>query len=767
MSEIVDAHHQGDNTNVPSKWQDVTEAFQQASKIMQVGEMIHPESFNLYTAMSAIELMNPKMDIGCGTVRNVKDVVLPSHLSDIQLINIMDKLFACEMSWLDAHTLPQTVFSCVYAQRMTESPRVELFSYLRVQLATMDSISNLIVSENVAEEEDFVSWTYGFRLCPLRSGRHEEDDQILADMERQGQLCNITDDQSRPLADAISIRIRFRVQFYSAIQYLSKLSSDYSPPEALKLLKRLEDTMKLWKACPQRHKIDHNLINLIFDSTINRHVMTSTPPRTEPLLDLDAAFDYCQTIITELKALVNLQSLALPSYTQHNKYSDIRTVENPPCSLHIAMHAVESFCARYNPKTLTRSVMSRLMVPEYTYILFEQDRADFIKLVKADMGVSWEHGESEGIEISETLRDGVLYIFKCLCRNRSCQRRQLLQVLRWWDQFGCMYPLNQNAELVPSCAPTALKSCAVATIRHLIEEISEKHGGALEKEDKKISVKEQGDVTVEEFELKEPGDVWKIMSPLQIVSYEIAAHLMVQHWLLGFECDLYQEYEYGTVFLYIGYVLYPISTRSPSSSSLKDVPLHPLKISLNIMDEARFWVCMALYSLLEALSCGDQWKYSCQRAETMPNSASRKYGSEELWYEQRFGIMAGMLNGPAYADYDCIVMFKNCLEESLRCNEEERDIIVLHLKAAKRAFRKSRMVLQEAKRATADCSKNVVIDDILTIASVAVENELVTSEVLQSYVKEKSCGESSKLYNVSFKFNRHRHFPVLKVKEEK
>ena len=33
-------------------------------KVMQAGEMIHTASFSLHEAMSAIELMDPKMDAG-------------------------------------------------------------------------------------------------------------------------------------------------------------------------------------------------------------------------------------------------------------------------------------------------------------------------------------------------------------------------------------------------------------------------------------------------------------------------------------------------------------------------------------------------------------------------------------------------------------------------------------------------------------------------------------------------------------------------------
>ena len=52
-------------------WSDVTELLGSAAAEMSLGEMVHGESFSLFEAMSALELMDPKMDSGMQSARVV------------------------------------------------------------------------------------------------------------------------------------------------------------------------------------------------------------------------------------------------------------------------------------------------------------------------------------------------------------------------------------------------------------------------------------------------------------------------------------------------------------------------------------------------------------------------------------------------------------------------------------------------------------------------------------------------------------------------
>lgn len=730
-------------------WEDVTSCFLDARDEMEVGEMIHRDTFNLHAAMSAIELMDPKMDIGFGDVRNAGEVALPSNLNDSQVINIMDELLACEMSWLDAHTLPQTVFACVYTQRMYEIPRFELFSFIRVQLATMDSILNLILDEKVADDEDFVASTYGFNLRPLCSGPPEEDHVILQKILERIENRSVEETESaKSKAAAINLRVRVQVEFYRTVQCLSGFSFEHSLQEAPQLILRLQEQVSLLRSCPYRGEVDHDFIQRIFDQSINRHLMTSSPPRTAPLFDLGSGLEYFERILSEWSELVKLEALSLPW--------DARKTTRPgsrKCSLQAAMHCISYFSAQLNPTAVTRSLMSRIMVPEYASALFTQEDADFRRLVATDMGIAEEIMTTDMMNTLAALRGGTVDIFKCFCRNRSRQRRQILRLLRWWDHYAFLAaPKSEDG------GDRSDIGKETTTASNIVADQEKANGDAGDVH--RPSLIARPNLTRNAVEA-----VFAAKTPLQIVAYELTARMMVHHWLLGFECNLYKEYEYAAVFFYVGYVLTTMAnaTTSLAEKGIEGGSLHPLRFALYIMDEARLWMCRALHSALEALSREKQWKYSCGRPNLRSDPGDGMFGSEKLWYEQRFGVVRGMVNGPLYADYDSFLSFKTVHEESLLARAGGLSITLLLLRDAANGFLVARRTLERARKAAQLCSANKLSEEILQIARVAVENSLIVSQLTQSF--QPSPEEKREVvYDVNFKFVRHRHFPVIEVK---
>lgn len=95
---------------------------------MELGELIHDETFSLYEAMSAIEMMDPKMDAGmlCNRgIRQIKsfeqaveDKILKlNNFEDKEIIGIIDTTFACLTTWLEGHSLAKTVFINLYLHK--------------------------------------------------------------------------------------------------------------------------------------------------------------------------------------------------------------------------------------------------------------------------------------------------------------------------------------------------------------------------------------------------------------------------------------------------------------------------------------------------------------------------------------------------------------------------------------------------------------------------------------------------------------------------
>jgi Mak10 subunit, NatC N(alpha)-terminal acetyltransferase len=110
---------------------DITEEIRKAASSLPIGGMIHAESFSLESAMHAIEIGDPKLDIGMHSKALSPDEIFETHqdallfnLNAKTVLSIVDSLLLLESSWLRGNTLPQTVFTNFYLQpRMIQTLR--------------------------------------------------------------------------------------------------------------------------------------------------------------------------------------------------------------------------------------------------------------------------------------------------------------------------------------------------------------------------------------------------------------------------------------------------------------------------------------------------------------------------------------------------------------------------------------------------------------------------------------------------------------------
>lgn len=87
---------------------------------LAVGELLAAETFNLHEAMNAIEIGDAKMDVGMrqGEVRPAAELIndgqAPINLAPADLLALLDRLMAMEVTWYTGALLPQTVFTSLY-----------------------------------------------------------------------------------------------------------------------------------------------------------------------------------------------------------------------------------------------------------------------------------------------------------------------------------------------------------------------------------------------------------------------------------------------------------------------------------------------------------------------------------------------------------------------------------------------------------------------------------------------------------------------------
>ncbi|KAL9644541.1 hypothetical protein ABK040_009405 [Willaertia magna] len=107
------------------EWKDVTEVLKECTqKEFNLGEMLHhPKQFNLYDIMSAVEMMDPKMDL---TVTMKEHVAFPSErfrkgfipsietLPIQSILYMMDTLLCATFTWFEGWSLSQSLFTCIY-----------------------------------------------------------------------------------------------------------------------------------------------------------------------------------------------------------------------------------------------------------------------------------------------------------------------------------------------------------------------------------------------------------------------------------------------------------------------------------------------------------------------------------------------------------------------------------------------------------------------------------------------------------------------------
>ena len=168
-------------------WQLVTESFKSACSELALGELMHDDMFGLFEAMSAIEMMDPKMDAGmrCNVLNKSSKSpggrhqpltfwtaqecghlpMDPDSTLSADLIGVIDETYACLVTWLEGHSLAQTVFTNLYLHSPWHVEHPLLKAYSIAILKLVDLIKDIVAKGSVYEEEDFQPLVYGFKLA--------------------------------------------------------------------------------------------------------------------------------------------------------------------------------------------------------------------------------------------------------------------------------------------------------------------------------------------------------------------------------------------------------------------------------------------------------------------------------------------------------------------------------------------------------------------------------------------------------------------------
>ncbi|KAI3850841.1 hypothetical protein MKW92_017364 [Papaver armeniacum] len=211
----------------PVVWTDVSSLLEAACQDLEEGELIHGDNFSLFAAMSALEIMDPKMDSG---IRNsgynsveeaIENGVAPIPFSSVRTVDVqctldvMDHLLACEATWHKGHSLAQTVYSCIYVLRLERtSSHSLLHSYCRVIRATCNAVISVVSDARTHEDSGF---------CISFLGRRSFHNGIWSNSERGG------DDKCLSMLNAVEETISRHLRACKATTAKKRVVEDIEP----------------------------------------------------------------------------------------------------------------------------------------------------------------------------------------------------------------------------------------------------------------------------------------------------------------------------------------------------------------------------------------------------------------------------------------------------------------------------------------------------------------------------------------------------------
>ncbi|GBG79261.1 hypothetical protein CBR_g29413 [Chara braunii] len=642
--------------------EDLMPLLRQACGDMDVGQLIHGENFSLFEAMSALEIMDPKMDAGMATggYKTVEEAMTHGEaqieLTIPQLLDVMDYVLACEATWHNGHSLAQTVFTCLYLhkpERTVSNPL--LHAYCRAVRATCVLLRNWVCRAGIPEEEDFATHTFGLPLDVEGDGRCMSGINVVEEqlsrqlkaikggalLKKKGPDEVLVPTQENPeleayYCSALLSRLRFRKTLYSILLHMEK-PQGRGLDAAQKLIRSISDdlaclreyspSLKRQAPAPTSNGDDGGARNgqsspvdmedkgpsgenersptgsgrpaIGFNDNINRRLLAPTPPRPISILSWEETLSHFEKLVRDLGCICQLPSMSR------------------------SLRELMQFCVDFGkvrPGPIARSLLQMLVLKE-DRVLGQEHMGD---LLFRDMHLPHDllRGDCQMAVFTRHTANVIAALLRILCANPSRQRRRLGKFLPDWDI------LIQEAE-------TAGESKVL--MRHML------------------------------MTFPNAGNTWWRDNVLASWTVEQTCWVIVHYLMLGFELELYSPSELSMVYWYLENVLviainqqltkerhlYEHSVLSSEQDSAsgkkkgnrrkggsKGKEFHPSNQVLLL--ECLNGLCQGLVRMIAAFTRDDKFR-----------PIEPPFNSEAQWFEQRFEPLHRVrLPEPLhYADY--------------------------------------------------------------------------------------------------------------------
>lgn len=723
MQEKANGELKGDHSNVVTastchkvEWVNITEKFTKMVRHLHPGELVQEADFSLFDAMSAIELMDSKMDAAlqwrtfCSYPRTLEEaiergVLKCSDHSPEELVGIMDEVLACIATWLEGHTLAQTVFTCMYLLDIEKVENIYLRAFSLAIVKTVEYMRACICQGRVFAEDDQQGVCHGFNML----GQVSESAIVASLKEAEERLQNVMKqlssvDQAQPAAaegpveggsgsgssvpawKVLHLRMKFVRNLFAFVVAMGKNTAQGIESGRAKLSLSATLMLEMKETIEVGYQLDPaNPLALGFHPVINQHLL---PPSYKPYAIIPRAksFDILRDVILQIQTILGFGRLE----SFRDLYSSIKEFSSEKrCANVLVRSLLVLVCLQGDRKKLFGSQSLEALLREDTKgFVFPpslNSRSSLSTTTQAQEITDRFFGRSVST---------IVEFLRVFCQHRARQRYKIVRCLEVLGEY------QQDTQRLDELLHT-------------------------------ISVK---------FDSQRQHaacfSTWVLYYILQ---------LMIEFVLLGFEFDLYSPFEVHYVYWYLEFLYGWHETTIKSSDRLhlveaqiggkgkrkaakKSKPQHTKeKEKESSVLRVKRMVCVGLMRALEGLTID----------EKIP-TPSFEHGSVKLCFQNRFLPFTALATPQmlTFADYLKLASVENY---------KSRDVNLYE--AASKHFQSAKAALEAISHRG---------EELESLLKVAKTNLVVMNLAAKGHKRE------SKKPPV-FDFSIHKHFPVIRI----
>lgn len=668
-------------------------------------------------------MMDPKMDAGmlCNRANSVpvswEDAVeredvnvlgLAGGLEPRDIIIMLDQTLSCLVTWLEGHSLAQTVMTNLYLHHPDRLQCVVLKAVSVAFLKISDVIKDIISKAGVFEEEDFQPHTYGFRLGQdvteqrCLAGLREAEELLGKDIRRtkakEGQERSEAEEADHLDFLSLQARLKFLRLFFSCLTVIQR----GEPGEAVRLIAQCEDLVAgLTSGVPTHQGRVRG-----FEPLTNQRLLPPTFPRYAEIVSRSEALQYIASLVSRLSSVTAVINIT---------------------SFNLSLEFFHSFSCS-SPCVLSRSVLQLLYTPLHSSLT-------------ARPGISQAAGPPIPPSFADILRDS--------CKNFMAP--------------PCLMPAPR---ILPGQPPSPLHTLQVKLCLETFFSQCCRPFGLLIQTTGHNRARQRDKIclVLEEFcSLQEEAD--RLDNMLNSLGAAVGRQhnlyigtwllyhvlkLMIRYILSGFELELYSVHEWSMMWWYLFELLYPwlinclhradtlLSEHLETVDREKKLAKNKKKSKPGSKKAAKSRPYLTEIAAFQAHAnmCAGYYKLMvAARQENKILSPSPQFDNEQVRYEHRFGTFATLLTPPLMP----YTQYKEVLEHT-----EKAPANSLYT-AASRDFGQARQILESVQPSTPE-------EDFSNLITINKTN-FVAASVL---ARDKS-------RPIDFDFSLHLNFPTVKL----